>query len=276
MNRVTHTGYTRQLLDEVKRLRSRAGVQFPVGKYDVFIVAATPAATYTLTTLPYWLAVLANNGVVMEEGLHYTVDNSTGVITVDTSYLASGDVLVARYLTTGELVAKTLAADTGNLLTETEAEFETGLSTNWIDPGGPPDETITRLNSGHTGSWALRMESVAGSGLDPLQARLDRDIAVTAGVSYILEGWLRSNTASSAELRIYGFSGPGGFGGGATLIDVLTVGAGVSPGLWQFSTGTVTFSSGVTYARLALVYNPGGGTPAGTTFDADDLWLSEA
>lgn len=79
---------------------------------DEFPVAATPASTYTLSAIPTRSDLgsslhLSISGLEQREGTDYTVDYTTGIVTLDASIvalLATGDVILAEYETTGQLV----------------------------------------------------------------------------------------------------------------------------------------------------------------------------
>lgn len=80
-----------------------------------FTVAATPAADYQLTYLPYRDSDSSSvqvklNGLGLVEGTDYTVDYDTGIVTVSDD-LVEDDVLTVDYWTTGELIAGSLPAE---------------------------------------------------------------------------------------------------------------------------------------------------------------------
>lgn len=164
-----------------------------------------------------------------------------------------------------------------NLLTDTEATFETGLTTNWqVPPGTVFAETITRVTGGHTGSHAMEFYT-AGADPSPLQAMLYRDIPITAGVTYTLRTWARPvNRGMSPMIRATSFNGTGGYGV-ATVIDTLfVVSGGMVAGAWDVVEGTVTFSTGSVYARILVAANNAGSSAAGDTIDFDDLFVGIA
>lgn len=92
-----------------------AAAQKALPAKDFFTVSGPSDTTHQLTAIPYKSdygssVILTLNGLALVGGNDYTVDYTTGVVTVSET-LVAGDELYAEYWTTGELVAATLPAD---------------------------------------------------------------------------------------------------------------------------------------------------------------------
>lgn len=76
----------------------------PYFAFTTFTVTATSGTDYTLPELPVHAScLLAINGDVKQEGVGYTVDDSTGVISISAP-LGVGDVIIARWESAAHLV----------------------------------------------------------------------------------------------------------------------------------------------------------------------------
>lgn len=73
-------------------------------QHDRFVAAASPVATYALSYLPFGINALAKNGGMLAEGFDYTVNYSSGIITLAT-VPTTGDVIAVSYVTNGSLIA---------------------------------------------------------------------------------------------------------------------------------------------------------------------------
>src|SRR3954469_2973128 len=81
-----------QIIADLRNDRRRQGaattsLQMPQPAKDTFTVATTPATTYTLNAIPYQGSGGSSlnfslNGVELIEGVDYTVDYTTAVVTV--------------------------------------------------------------------------------------------------------------------------------------------------------------------------------------------------
>lgn len=78
---------------------------------DVFTLTGSGDDTHTLTYLPSGLNLVTLNTVPLAFGTDFTVDWTTGTLTL-LGTLAASDVLEVWYVTTGELVAGSLPAET--------------------------------------------------------------------------------------------------------------------------------------------------------------------
>lgn len=115
--RVTELSETQiiaDLLTDRRRLNAAVtSVQMPQPTKDTFTVAATPATTYTLNAIPYQgtggsSLNLSLNGLELVEGVDYTCDYTTAIVTVSATLTGTptpADVLTADYWTTGDLIA---------------------------------------------------------------------------------------------------------------------------------------------------------------------------
>jgi hypothetical protein len=111
------------IIADLMRSKRRVGaalsaVQMPTPYRQDFTVAATPATDYTLDFLPIEDSVILTLNKFDElEGVDFTIDYATGVVTMADTLLQN-DVINVHYWTTGELIAQTLPADTGTLLSD--------------------------------------------------------------------------------------------------------------------------------------------------------------
>jgi len=88
------------------------GSHTPIPHKDTFTVAASPSTTYTLTYPPLADSLnLSVNGLELEEGVDYTVNTVTDVVTISET-LKTDDLITADYWTTGALIASAPINDT--------------------------------------------------------------------------------------------------------------------------------------------------------------------
>jgi hypothetical protein len=259
------------LQEDVRRLRGRLATTAPRGGHDGWTAAATPATTYQLSTIPVsGTCEFVINGHEQREGTDYIVDYSTGVVTVSAS-LASGDKLVARYLVTDWLVARTLPEDTGNLLTEQEAYFETGGPLWTAQPDGTP--TISRVTPGSTGTYAAKCLATTTDNLaHGLQAYVTRFIPVTLGVTYTIRVTFKSLAAqSSFNLAMQGWSST------PTFKETHSISSGGTISSTTFNTfsGTVTFTNAATTQGRLQVISGSGPIAANDFFIVDDVFWGD-
>lgn len=118
---LSETQIIADLLREQRRQRTTIISQMPQPAKDTFTVASTPATTYQLNAIPYQGSGgsslnLSLNGVELVEGVDYTCDYTTAIVTVTATLKGTptpADVLTADYWTTGDLIAATGPVDTG-------------------------------------------------------------------------------------------------------------------------------------------------------------------
>lgn len=114
---LTLTWIVAQLMKDRRRFGIGLAAQTLVQEaHDAFTVTATPSSTYTLSTLPLAVIVVAVNGEKLVHGTEWTCDNTIGIVTLDSSVVARlkatpapADVVSVDYLVTGGLVAASMA-----------------------------------------------------------------------------------------------------------------------------------------------------------------------
>lgn len=164
------------LMKASRRTTAAVGAtQMPTWTSDRFVVASTPATTYQLTSIPYGINVLARTATggttsaVFAEGTDYTVDYSTGIVTVSAT-LAASDVIYVSYVTTDDLTALSGPSITGTI-TDT---FNRADSTTTLGTTSDGLATWTAVQ----GTWGISSNTaycphVNGSGSVPAFAVID-------------------------------------------------------------------------------------------------------
>lgn len=149
--RITELSETQIVADllHASRRQGRAltEIQVPQPAKDSFTVASTPATTYQLTAIPYQgtggsSLNLSLNGLELVEGVDYTCDYTTAVVTVSATLKGTptpADVLTADYWTTGDLIAFSGPPDIGGFSDNfNRANSTTTLGSPWV-PWGASD-----------------------------------------------------------------------------------------------------------------------------------------
>lgn len=131
-----------ELMKDRRRFGIGLGAQTLVQEaHDAFPVEATPSSTYPLSTLPLAVIVVAVNGEKLVHGAEWSCDNTTGIVTLDSSVVARlkatpapADVVSVDYLVTAGLVAQSGAAWVDATTNGTQAA---PASTAWVASGFP-------------------------------------------------------------------------------------------------------------------------------------------
>ena len=175
--RITELSETQIIADLLRDHRRQAAaqtlVQMPQPAKDSFTVASTPATTYQLNAIPYQGSGgsslnLSLNGVELVEGVDYTCDYTTAIVTVSATLKGTptpADVLTADYWTTGDLIAAT-----GPLLTG--AIFDNFNRADQAPPGTTSDGNATWSDVGVKGHAGVISNKMQWSASDPLNVGL--------------------------------------------------------------------------------------------------------
>lgn len=132
ITKLTETQIIKDILADLRRQRASDASQAPIWAHDTF----TAPATYQLTSIPYGINALADNGAVLSEGTDYTVDYATGLVTFTVARTA-GHVIFVSYVTTGDLAALSGAVDLGDFTDNfNRSDRVLGGDNGWVAQGG--------------------------------------------------------------------------------------------------------------------------------------------
>lgn len=236
------------LIEDMRRLRSRLATGQVRGTHDEFTAAATPETTYTLTYIPVdGTCAMFKNGLEQTEDTAYTVDYDTGVVTFVTAP-TTGQQIDFRYLITDWLVARSLPEDTG-ILADTMTRVDSSTTINPASDGGT--WTVDGGTWGITSNLGYLDVDSTGTLIDT-QALIRRDLGSHAA-DITVKNRRNSTTLRTGIWLAYDPSTQSGYR--------LTFGAGTIATVERFESGTAT---AVGSSLTMTAWNSGGGTTIAT------------
>lgn len=154
--------------------------------YDEFVIASAATTTYTLTHIPVndKSAHVQLNGVTLREGADYTLDYTTGIITVSvplTVTPAPADVLMCRYESVGGTTMSVLVD-----WTATGWKYKQVLLSDTTDYSGAGYDDST---------WTVGQAAFGGGGSSPVNTAWTPQ-------SYGTSMWLRRSVVAVTAMRM--------------------------------------------------------------------------